>query len=221
MKLSLFILLFASSVLAQNSNILFSKDKWVEISFGKKISPNTVEYSTDSLKINVDSSASPLVYKFDKVIDVNSFSVDLEVIGTMEDATDKSKFEEDSYFRLGFVVIGENYLGSVGKLFAPDWVLKLFSLAPEGAGLDKIYFFNLAKNSELIGKERLHPSSKYIFEKIIASKDGDSLSFKSSLVKPLKTAALWLSIDGDNTKSKFSVKIKNIKLDSNLKIENK
>ncbi|MEQ1721869.1 MAG: hypothetical protein ABL930_01745 [Pseudobdellovibrio sp.] len=108
MKLSLFILLFASNTFAQNSNIVFSKDKWVEISFGKKINPNTVEYSEDSLKINVDASASPLVYKFDKVIDVNSFSVDLEVIGTMQDAADKSKFEDDSYFRLGFVVIGDN-----------------------------------------------------------------------------------------------------------------
>jgi hypothetical protein len=212
-KLSLFILLFVTSVQAQNSNNLFSKDKWVEISFGKKINSNTVEYSEDALKINVDSSASPLVYKFDKVIDVNSFSVDLEINGTMQDAVDKSKFEDDSYFRLGLVAIGENYLGSVGKLFAPDWVLKLFSLAPEGMGLDKIYFFNLAKNRELIGKERLHPSSKYIYEKIIAAKSGDSLSFKSTLAKPLKSAALWLSIDGDNTKSKFSVKIKNIKLD--------
>ncbi|MBY0554209.1 hypothetical protein K2P97_06750 [bacterium] len=214
MKLILFILLFTSSVLAQNSNIEFSKERWVEISFGKKINPNTVEYSPNYLKINVDSSASPLVYKFDKVIEVNSFSVDLEVTGLMTDAADKSKFEDDSYFRLGFVVIGENYLGNVGKLFAPDWVLKLFSLAPEGAGLDKIYFFNLAKNSELIGKERLHPSSKYIFEKIIAAKNGDSLNFKSTLEKPLKTAALWLSIDGDNTKSKFSVKIKNIGIGS-------
>lgn len=193
------------------SRIFFAKSRWTELKFNN-ILPNKVEYRTDSILVNVDSTASPLIYKLDDVTEVAGFEALIEVSGELPT---QGAFEEDSFFRMGLVAIGESQLGTMGKLFAPNWVLQLFELAPKGAGLDKIYFFNLAANVENLNKERTHPDSKYMYEKQIALKKSGLNEIKYTLAKSLKTAAIWISIDGDNTKSKFTTEIKNIKLKTN------
>ena len=188
--------------------IFFAQSRWTELKFNN-ILPNRVEYRTHSILVSVDSSASPLIYKLDNITEVAGFEATVEVNG---DLPKQDTFEEDSFFRMGLVAIGDSQLGTMGKLFAPNWVLQLFKLAPKGAGLDKIYFYSLAANEAILFAERIHPSSKYMYEKLIAIKKPGLNVIKYSLPKSLKTAALWISIDGDNTKSKFTTEIKNIKL---------
>ncbi len=205
-----FLITFFSLLAVAQTTIPFERSKWTELKYNN-FSPNKVEYLTDSLKVNVDSSASPLVYKLDQVLEVSSFDVILKING---DLPESKEFEDDSFFRLGLVVLGDNHLGAVGKLFAPKWAQELFKLAPDGAGLDKIYFFNIARSKNQLDKERINPASKYMFEKVIAVRDGEAQEVKYTLSKPLDTAALWISIDGDTTKSKFTTEIKSIKLNS-------
>ena len=196
------------SILNAQTKVSFEKTKWTELKFSN-FSPNKVEYSSDSIKVIVASSASPLVYKLDQIVDVGNFEVSLNIKGSIPES---KEFEEDSYFRLGFVVLGDKHLGSIAKFFAPKWAQELFKLAPEGAGLDKIYFYNIGTSKNHLDKERINPRSEYMYEKIIAIKDSESMDIKYTLAKSLKTAALWISIDGDTTSSKFTTEIKSIKL---------
>lgn len=199
-------MLFVLPALAQT--VHFEKSKWTELQFSQ-IPPNKVEFNTSSIGVSVEASASPLIYRLDRVTEITGFAVSLVLTGELPK---QSGFEEDSFFRLGFVVIGENRLGTMGKLFAPKWVRQLFDLAPPDTGLDKIYFYNVVTAPDQLGTERIHPKSKYMYEKPIAVKIPGSNEFKYTFEKSLKTAALWISIDGDDTKSKFTTTIKNITL---------
>lgn len=208
MRFFLISLLFSVNLIAEN--ISFDANKWLELSFNN-IPTNKVQYSDKGIKVAVASSASPLVFKFNELRDIKEFEINLRIDGNLKTTEGNIDFEEDSYFRLGLVATGENHLGVAGRLLAPKWVQQLFSLAPDGVGLDKIYFYNLGNEKELISKERIHPQSKYMYEHIIDIKgDRSDLSFKHRLQKQIKAAALWISIDGDNTKSDFEVNIKSI-----------
>ena len=122
-------------------------------------------------------------------------------------------FDEDSILRFGFVGIGNQTLTGPQKWFAADWVKKLFSLAPKGTGLDKIYFFNVTNRSELNGKSRLHPKSDLLVETVFAQHEKEGVfSFSKTLNSPIEAAAIWISIDGDDTQSEYETTISEIKL---------
>ncbi len=209
-KIFICAILFTKCLMADA--VTFEQSKWTELMYSK-IPTNKVEYGEKSIKVIVDSSASPLVYKFDQPKDISEFEVNLSINGELNESDKKADFEEDSYFRLGMVVVGDNHLGVMGRMFAPKWVQQLFKLAPEGSGLDKIYFYNLSKDKNLVNKDRISPQSKYIYEKIIDAKtEKNEQKFNYKLDKSLKTAAIWISVDGDNTKSKFTTEIKSINL---------
>ncbi len=200
------------SVLAV-SVIPLQKDKWIELKFNK-IQPNQVEDSAEGLKVSVDSSASPLVFKLVKPLKVIGFSADIETNGNIKDRAMKNSFGEDSIFRLGLVATGDKKLGWLQRQVAADWVQKLFALVPETTGLDQIYFFNVGREDQVIGQSRQHPKSDLMFEQIVQTRKSDQklIHFEHKLKKPLTAAALWISIDGDDTKSNFTTVIKKIEL---------
>lgn len=185
---------------------------WQEFSFNK-IKPNQVSFSESGIINSVNQSASPLVYKLSKIEKIKSFEIELKIEGQLNESK-PVEFEEDSYLRLGLVAQGEKRLSGIKKMLAADWIKKMFSLAPEGVGLDKIYFFNLANTKNKVGKKRLHPKSDLMHEEVVEYKTSDQKDIKiiKTLDTAVPTAALWISIDGDDTKSKFVTTIKTIKL---------
>ncbi len=203
----------SSSFLAAIAIPLDKKDVWTELSF-KKIQSNKVEYSPTGIKVSVNNSASPLVYKLDRFYKITGFEVDLKVDGDLKNEPYGKTIEEDSLFRLGLVVEGKQTLSGVKKLFAPDWIKKLFSLAPEGAGLDKIYFFNVGRSTESLSVKRNHPKTDLMVEEIIVvrKKTEPALKIKYQLAIPLNVPALWISIDGDNSKSTYVTTIEKLTL---------
>jgi hypothetical protein len=189
-----------------------TKEGWTELSF-KKLTPNTVTVENNALKVSVDKSASPLVYKLDSIKKVKSIEAEVSFDGDVNET--KHKWNEDSVFRLGLVVEGEKKLTGVRKYLAADWVLKLFSLAPEESGLDKIYFYNIGKAPAELNQQRIHPKSELLSEEIVAiRKDESTMKIKKQFSLAVPTMALWISIDGDDTKSKFSTTIKKITLET-------
>ncbi len=206
-------LFISSSLLAAIAIPLDKKDAWTELSF-KKIPSNKVEYSPAGIKVSVNNSASPLVYKLDRFYKITGFEVDLKVDGDLKNEPPGKTIEEDSLFRLGLVVEGKQTLTGVKKLFAPDWIKKLFSLAPEGAGLDKIYFFNVGRSPESLSVKRNHPKTDLMVEEIMAvrKKTETALKIKYQLASPLNVPALWISIDGDDSKSSYVTTIEKITL---------
>jgi hypothetical protein len=181
---------------------------WTELKFNK-IKPNQVSYLENKISIQVEGSASPLIYKLPEVKKIQSLSWDLEVEGKKN--KENGNFEEDSYFRLGLVATGTKTLNRLQRLVAAEWVRKMFDLSPKGVGLDKIYFFNLTDQKSNLDKQRIHPKSEYMFEKVISVQEGISSKVNYRLINPLDVAALWISVDGDDTHSKFKVLVKEIK----------
>lgn len=199
--------LFSVSELYADVAINFKQDTWKEIKL--KTEPNSFEYG-DKLKIKVKKSSSPVVFKFDDIHEISSFEFEANVDGEMKSQNKDTGFEEDSFLQIGFVVVGDNQLGAMGKMFAPSWVGEIFALAPEGRGLDKVYFYNVAVKPESINKARQNPKSKYMYEQIIFTKNdlGKLLSFV--LPKKLKTTALWIGAEGDSTESEFTTTVSKV-----------
>lgn len=187
-----------------------SLEGWKQLSFNK-IPKNTVSIVGEkSIKIEVNQSASPLIFKLPEIQKVSQISLQLGSEGDLTKLAPKG-FPEDFLIRVGLVAKGEKTLSWLQKKIAANWVLELFSLAPTNVGLDKIYFFNVATFKDLVGQKRQHPKSDLMLEEIIASYP-ETKSIDHKLEKPLDVVALWISTDGDDTKSKFVTVIESLKL---------
>ena len=209
--MNLFVIPFVVLSLSAQSEVLinFQQENWKEINLGKT-PDNKFEYG-EKIKIVVSKSTSPTVFKYEEPEEISTIDFDITVLGEMNKPAIDTGFEEDSYFQIGLIAIGDNHLGAMGKLFAPKWVKELFSFAPEGAGLDKVYFYNVVSHKSSLNQERQSPKSKYMFEKFIFTKGdtgGKMLSY--TLPKKLKTAALWIGAEGDYTSSEFTTTVHKI-----------
>ena len=188
---------------------------WQDLAF-RNIPKNTVTHQNQTMHIRVNRSASPLIYPLAHSMEVSKFKAVLKIDGQVKAVASRGEWEEDSVFRLGLVVKGTQHLNMLQKMVAPSWVVKLFSLAPPDAGIDRIVFFNVASQPELIGKVRIHPKSELMEERVVAavaSQSQNDLVLEHTLQKPLSVVAIWISIDGDDTKSDFQVDLKSLILE--------
>ena len=97
------------------------------------------------------------------------------------------------------------------RKIAADWVNRLFDLAPKGTGVSNIYFYNTFIEPSLAGKKREHPLSDLLIENFVANvKDTNQINVKVPLDKSRKVLALWISSDGDDTKSSYEVTLNEI-----------
>lgn len=88
---------------------------------------------------------------------------------------------------------------------------RLFELAPKGSGISGI--FNVDAEAAHIGRKRQHPLSELIAETVVTVPRPDRrFDFMYPLDKPLETIAVWLSSDGDDSGSKFILKVEHIEL---------
>ncbi len=181
------------------------------------IKPNSVSASQNGLTVEVNSSASPLIYKLATPLLISGFQISGEFKGLphFSDVSKQGRKGFDDYaLRVGFIVPGSKRLSGIKKFFAAAWVKHLYSELPAGAGLDHIQFFDVTQNLEQLGQEHTSPSSNLIHENVFADVTAPGPFFyKYKLSAPLKSAAVWISIDGDDTKSKYTVVINQIKLD--------
>ncbi len=192
------------------TTVPLNANSWIVLSY-KKIPPNKVTFSIDTMAVAVKNSAGPVVHKLAKTSKVVEFFIKGKMTGLKVRET--AAFDEDSILRFGLVAIGMQTLSGPKKWFAADWVKKLFNLVPEGTGLDKIYFFNFTNRKDLLGKSRTHPKSDLIVENIFAETEKDgTFSVHKKIEPPIEVAAIWLSIDGDDTKSEYETFISDIKL---------
>jgi hypothetical protein len=190
---------------------LGQSNEWQAVQF-KKITANVNSFTEAGLKINVASSASPLVHKLKSSCTTKKISAKFKIDGELKNSIDK--FPEDAYLRIGLVVPGERRLNRMERMFAADWILKLFELVPKDSGLSHIEFYNVveAKLKSFLNRARVVTGSKDLMrETIVATAEQTTLEVqvKESIV----VAAIWLGADGDDTKSKFSVELTELKLE--------
>lgn len=192
---------------------LSDSTQWIEEKY-KKVPANENTFSSEGLKVKVNSSASPLIYKFDSPKEIKSFSISGHLSDILNIVKKQgAKKSDDFSLRIGFVLPGVNKLTKLEKWMAPNWVVRLYSLVPTNSGLDKIVFYNMVQDKTILGSERVHPLSEYIYEKFTYLKTaaGD-FHWKENFKSELTAAAIWISIDGDDTGSSYQMHLKEFNL---------
>lgn len=190
-------------------------DNWQLLEYNR-LEANQVVFTREGMKVTVDQSASPIIYPLDNPKTVTRVSVtgNLSNLLDVPPNTQGQKGNDDFSLKIGLVVAGEKTLSPVQKLFSAKWIKKLFDLAPEGTGVDRIYFLNAVQHENLLGQQRQHPLSELIYENNVwlLDRSGDfSLDYR--LESPQNVIAIWLSIDGDDTQSRYTTTINSLVLD--------
>jgi hypothetical protein len=191
-------------------------DGWQLLQYSR-IEPNQVSFSQQGMTVQVVASASPIIYPLDNPLLVRRIEVSGELSNLLTFDTDKQGFKnhDDFTLKIGLVVDGDKTLNVLQKLFSASWVKTLFELAPEGSGIDNIYFLNAVQTRTRLGQQRQHPVSDLIYENNVwlLDKAGD-FSLTHTLDDPRKVIAVWISIDGDDSHSRYSTIIKSLSLGS-------
>ncbi len=184
----------------------------------KNIRANTVNQIEEGFEIEINSSASPLIYVLDEPQTVQEITV-LGMMGQLpvipKGMQQGDQGADDFPFRLGLVLAGDKTLNFAEKLIAPQWVKTLYDLAPAGTGVDHVHFLNLANQGNTLSwKQRNHPHSKGLFKETIVKKiaPDEQFDLRYSLPQPVKVLALWISSDGDDTASQYSLTLNSIAL---------
>ena len=195
---------------------LQEKDKWEDLKFSK-INPHKLEFSKSGMKINVNSSAMPLIYPFKKVIKIKEVSIEGERKGKLNlnpKLKQGAKKNDDFALKFGLVIPGDKTLPFYKRAFAPQWIKRLFDLAPKDMGVDHISFINAVEDPKLKGESRIHPLGDGLIKENnvwILNKEG-KFNFTYKFNPPVSAAAIWLAIDGDDTKSKYEMILNKIEL---------
>jgi hypothetical protein len=180
------------------------------------IPANAVLYPKDGMLIKVDRSASPLIFRLTPPRKVTGFHIKGEFRGLPKFKDVKSQGEKgsDDYpLRIGFVIPGEKQLTGLKKILAPAWIKNLYSTAPPGSGVDHIEFFNVTQNQLQLGHHRIHPLSDLIRETFFSQVERAGIfDFDHRLTEAIEATAIWISIDGDDTKSTFDVLVRSLNL---------
>lgn len=184
----------------------------------RSLKPNAVQFSAEGLHIEVNGSASPLIYPFSKAVKVSGILIKGRLQGEISIPQGKhqgAKGADDFTVRIGLVLAGSKRLSKWQSLVAPDWIKRLHALAPSDGGIDHIEFFNVYQDSTLAGTTRQHPKSELLVENFVVAANADGeFELKKSFLPFKEVIALWLSSDGDDSSSKFAVTIKSIQLDT-------
>ncbi len=181
-----------------------------------RLDANQVTFSDAGMMVTVVQSASPIIYPLDNPKSVTGVMVTGNLSNLLNLPADSQgeKGSDDFSLKIGLVVAGDKTLNGFQKMFSAKWIRKLFDLAPEGTGVEKIYFLNAVQYQSLLGQQRQHPLSDLIYENNVwlLDKTGD-FSLTYSLEDPQKVIAIWLSIDGDDTRSSYTTTIKSLVLE--------
>jgi hypothetical protein len=190
-------------------------DGWQLLQYSR-IEPNQVSFSQQGMTVQVVASASPIIYPLDNPLLVRRIEVSGELSNLLTVDTDKQglKNHDDFTLKIGLVVDGDKTLNILQKLFSASWVKTLFELAPEGSGIDNIYFLNAVQTRTRLGQQRQHPASDLIYENNVWLLDkAGEFSLTHTLDDPRKVIAVWISIDGDDSHSRYSTIIKSLSLE--------
>ncbi|MCB0349744.1 MAG: hypothetical protein KDD38_01090 [Bdellovibrionales bacterium] len=192
---------------------LSSGSDWKILAY-RKIPANIVTFGESGMSVKVQKSASPIMYKLPETKKIQSIEVKGKLKGVIQFAGKQGEKKQDDFvLRVGVVVKGDKTLNFFQRSIAPKWILELHSLAPQGEGVDHIEFFNVVSDPALVGKSRKHPLSDLLYENFVwFSKGEGEFSFSTTLKKPLDGAAIWLSIDGDDTGAEYEIELTSLVL---------
>ena len=195
---------------------LSSKGNWYILKYDS-LAENYVTFSDDGLSIKVDKSASPLIYPLtDELFLIEKVSITGQVdklVSIKNPDHQGQKGFDDFNLRFGLVLLGSNRLNWFTRKIAKKWIIEMYNLAPKNQGISHIDFLNAVLSPSRLNIVRTHPLSEYIKERNVWLMDKPgAFSYSHTFSEPRHTVALWISVDGDDTKSSFTLNIKQIQL---------
>ncbi|MEO7298102.1 MAG: hypothetical protein ABI042_05940, partial [Verrucomicrobiota bacterium] len=115
---------------------LTKTNDWQFLSY-RKIPSNTFRATTNGLEIGVTNSAAPAVLPLKDFPQVTELRVTGKISGSLKMPPNKQgeKGFDDYTVRVGLVESGARTLIWRERHFGPDWVNRLFALAPDGTGI--------------------------------------------------------------------------------------
>ncbi len=187
---------------------------WKHIQFDK-IPANIVTFSK-VLEIEVNESSSFLVFPLGREREVESFEIKGRYLGGLKlpEGSEQGYGKADDFgLKFGFILPGKEKLTGVKKWLAPKWVKNVYAMAPKDQGLKHLELFAATSQKNMLGKKRVHPASDFFHEEYAFElPQSGEFTFSKKLDAPLRTLALWLSSDGDNSKSRFKMEITSLKV---------
>lgn len=202
--------LFAAIVIPTNSLTDWKTEKF------SGVPKNETTASPNGLIVQVKSSAGPLIFPLKSKTKIAGFKIRGEFKGLPKITNPSLQGEkgfDDYLLRLGFVIPGEKKLSGFKKMIAAQWVKNLYEQVKDGSGINSVHFFNVTQNPQQVGKTRAHPASDLFQETFFAEVNlSGPFAYDFQFGVPLEAIAIWLSIDGDDTKSTFDVLISGLEL---------
>ncbi|MFY9313942.1 MAG: hypothetical protein WAO95_00105 [Burkholderiales bacterium] len=218
------VLLFSSAALAgaQGSGSgsgaaavpLADAGAWQQLHYRNR-PPHKLRFSASGLRLDVEGSAMPLIHPLPAKLRVAGVRVRGRIDGAFTVPPGKQGEEkfDDYVFRLGLVEPGERRLNFLQRQVAAEWVRRLYALAPEGTGIAGIRFLNVGADPAHLGRERQHPLSDLVTERVVALPAPDGrIDFSYRFERPIEAIAVWLSSDGDDTGARYGIDIESIEL---------
>jgi len=182
----------------------------------RNLPANQVEFLDRGMMVSVDQSASPVVYPLEETTRVARISVSGELMNLLDvrPGSQGLEGEDDFSLRIGLVLAGDRRLNFIERMISPGWVKTLHSLAPEGAGIDRIVFLNAVQHQSQLGQQRQHPRSDLIYERNVWVLDRSGpFELHHELESPYDVVGIWLSLDGDDSRSTYSMLISSLTLE--------
>lgn len=206
-------IVYANTIAAETpSEIIPLQAKAFEHIKFSRIKSNHHTYHDRGLQIDVDQSASFLMQPFDHIRPVKRVSFEWRSDGLpkIKNAQNEGqKSGDDAVFKLGLLLETE---GSISNPFIPKWmkrVEKLLNFPSE----EMVYLVADARHAT--GEQWANPYNDRVTMISIGSieikQDWKLASYEFEV--PVDVVAIWLMADGDNTRSHFTVHIKNIKIE--------
>ncbi|MAZ47238.1 MAG: hypothetical protein CME65_01665 [Halobacteriovoraceae bacterium] len=181
-----------------------SPDNFVDLQY-KDIKPNKVEIG-DTIKIDVENSASPLFYKFDEVKKWNSISVS----GKIDISKKLESEQKDAYFQIGVIYEGDYRPGWLVRNILPEWLLTIINLNSK-YGLDAVDFHHFSKEKGFEPKTESIRDIKLNFISVGPVNEEGSFNGDFKL-KDKKILGLWLRADGDDHDGFFTTEVQNLSI---------
>ena len=191
--------------------ISLQEENFEHIKFSQ-IKPNRHLFLNQQLQINVNESASFLMQAFDHARSVKHVSFEWRSDGypkTKNALDEEQKLGDDAVFKLGLLLkTGE----SISNPFIPKWMKHVDALL-NFPSEEMIYLIADAKHA--IGDQWINPYNERVtmisIESIENKQDWKLAHYEFDA--PVDVVAIWLMADGDNTRSRFTTYIKNIKIE--------
>lgn len=183
--------------------VKFIENNWKVLSFDN-IKTHKINFLIDRLEVLVDESAAPLIYKFEKPLNVKKIELLAGIQGQINfGGKEGDKSVDDAYLRLGLIIKGDKKLNFFQRAISPRWVKELYEVGQSHDGVDKILFLTSFEQAELFSTKRSHDNESFYDEVFAFKRSGDFISGVYELPEAVSIIGLWLSSDGDNTNSKF------------------